>query len=233
MRYMDLRAYGTLLEGGTDLVGLLRYEGERDSQGYDPIFEESEYEGDGTLYMQGRGGGMLRVMIDGTSENVFEEISRIDPTDKSEVTALCDRYGLWRPVRPKKGDPTAKLESLEFQRRHIHLMEVLQLAAEEDWPSLESVAAKRLNRPQNDPAGPDALDFRRVPGSKEPRLIMVTRDLFTFAMLQVCAAISDGQKIKRCQNCTAHFAVGPNTGRKLDGIFCSAKCRVAAHRAKG
>jgi hypothetical protein len=204
----------------------------RDSQGYDPRWDDEPGHATG-FYMVPRGGGMLSVRIDGSTESIFEEISRIDPDDQTDVTTICDRYGLWRPTSPKSEDPDDEtIWSQQFKQKHSELSEVLQLAASEDWPSLERVAAKMLNVAQDHSTRTSVFDFQRVPGSKQPHLIIVTRDLFTFSALQVCAAISEGQKIKQCQRCTAYFAVGPNTGRKLDGVYCSPKCRVAAHRAK-
>ena len=181
-----------------------------------------------------RGGQQLTVIVEGAAESVFEEISKIDPSDDEQVTELCNQYGLWLPPsKPKSKDPDDNwIWSRHFQQRHSDLMELLKLAAVEDWPSLERVAARMLNPSNGGSAGSTIFDCRRMPGSSNPRLITVTHDLFRFAALQICAAISDGQKIKQCPNCAGYFAAGPNTGRKLDGTFCSARCRVAAHRAK-
>ena len=83
------------------------------------------------------------------------------------------------------------------------------------------------------PSGGTFFDFRRVSGTKQPRSIVVTRNLFTFAALQLCAAVSEGQKIKQRPSCKGSFAIGPNTGRRLDAVYYSARCRMAVHRAKG
>ena len=208
-----------------DLVALIRYEGQRDSLGYD-VHLDDDPEHATTYWITPRGGVPLSLTIDGSDDSIFEEISKIGGlgTDQ-EVRELCDRYGHGYFSRADR------FEAAEFKEKRTELVELLELAADKDWPSLEITAARMLN--QHTKSGmSNALDFRRAPGNKNPRLIIVTRDLFTFAALQVCAAISEGQEIKQCPQCKGFFATGPNTGRKRDGVYCLAKCRVAAHRAK-
>ena len=218
------------------MAALVRYEGRRDSLGYDADLDTDEIDyrdsesvvPDRTAYycIKPRGGAALSVTIDGVDENIFEFISKIEPSRHSDLVELCDSYG---PVSPWSGD---ELLSDDFKPRHADLMEMLRLASQEDWAALEKVAAKLLNQQQADGSGATVLDFRRAPGSKQPRLLIVARDLMTFAALQACMAISEGQKIIECPNCKSFFAVGPNSGRKSDSTYCSPKCRVASHRAK-
>jgi hypothetical protein len=205
------------------VVARLRYEGHRDSSGHDVHFNGDPDVDSEDFHIVPRGGAQIPVTIDGVDESVFEAISKINSCQSSEVTEFCDTYGL-----PAKGE---KLSSDHFREQQIELISMLELAAEEDWASLGRAAAKILNAQSNDPEA-QYFDVRRVPGASHPRLLIATHDLFVFAALQACAAISEGQKIKQCQSCKGFFAVGPNTGRKQDALYCSGRCRMAAHRAR-
>ena len=82
---------------------------------------------------------MLSVTIDGTIESIFEEISKTDPRDGDAARELCDRYGLFPSKNGKR------MNSDDFKEMHSDLVDLLDLAAAEDWRALETSASQKLH----------------------------------------------------------------------------------------
>lgn len=210
----------------------IRYEGERDSLGYSQHLDDDPDSGGVCFAIIAREGPKVPVILDGGAPCLFEEFSKIDPSDPSDICDVCDQYGLPEPFNLE----SVSLES--FRAWLSTLGAILKTAHginpkdERHWLLLEREAKDLLSSAEWKKL--ERIEYKRVPGTKEPQLIAVTRNLFNFAVLQLFAAVADGQEIKKCGHaeCRGYFSAGGSSGRKKDGVYCSTKCRVAAHREK-
>ena len=64
------------------------------------------------------------------------------------------------------------------------------------------------------------------------RLHLVPNSLLSGIWLQLCLAITEDAKLCRCNNCGKWFRYGSGTGRRRTAMYCSNRCRQAAHRAR-
>jgi hypothetical protein len=64
------------------------------------------------------------------------------------------------------------------------------------------------------------------------RMLLACYDLTTFMSMEVAMAAMQGAKLGTCDHCGNVFLTGPLTGRRSHAKYCSARCRVAAMRAR-
>ena len=79
----------------------------------------------------------------------------------------------------------------------------------------------------------DLIDIRLrlVPGQNRPRLVLQPAHLLAAAYIQLMQAISGDFQIAKCSWCPNWFCYGVGTGRRRSSLYCSDRCRKAAHRA--
>jgi hypothetical protein len=65
-----------------------------------------------------------------------------------------------------------------------------------------------------------------------PYVVLRSRSLLSFMLMEAASAIAYGAKLSSCQQCGAFFLVGKNTWRRSRAKFCADRCRVAAMRAR-
>lgn len=203
----------------------LRFVGLRDGSGYSQHLDGDPDDGGVCYEIVPRGGPLLHVEIESHKVCAFGMLSAINPKDASEINALCDEYGFPDSAKPDR------LSLDEFSEAWTELDKMLRRAHKRQWSLFEHDATKILSETA---PSPEHQYFRclRVPGNHEPQLVLECRNLFRFALLQLCGAVAEGQEIKKCPNCDSYFPAGGSSGRKKDGVYCSTRCRVAAHRAK-
>jgi len=65
-----------------------------------------------------------------------------------------------------------------------------------------------------------------------PRLNFSPRNLFGFMQMEIAIMAISQSGVSSCEQCGEFFATGSRTGRQARSKFCSARCRVAASRAR-
>jgi hypothetical protein len=65
-----------------------------------------------------------------------------------------------------------------------------------------------------------------------PRLVMKSKSLIGFMLMETAMVAVHGARLAACQQCETLFLTGHLTGRRSHAQFCSNKCRVAAMRAR-
>jgi hypothetical protein len=63
-------------------------------------------------------------------------------------------------------------------------------------------------------------------------LLFACDSLETFMIMEIAMAATLGAKLGECDHCGDAFLTGPLTGRRSHAKYCSARCRVAAMRAR-
>ncbi len=66
-----------------------------------------------------------------------------------------------------------------------------------------------------------------------PQFKIVPLDLCEAMWLQLAQIVSSKQGLKRCDWCPTWFLYGSGTGRRNSALYCSDKCRKAAHKHRG
>ncbi len=74
------------------------------------------------------------------------------------------------------------------------------------------------------------LDF--VPGRDAPSLFFEPETLNEAMWIQYAHWVTGHMKIQKCVQCPAWFAHGVGTGRRKSAIYCSDRCRKAAHEKR-
>jgi hypothetical protein len=74
------------------------------------------------------------------------------------------------------------------------------------------------------------LDLATEKGT--PRMLLRCKSLGDFMHMETVTAAVQGAKLATCEHCGAAFLTGPLTGRRSHAKYCSARCRVAAMRAR-
>jgi hypothetical protein len=64
------------------------------------------------------------------------------------------------------------------------------------------------------------------------RMLLQCDYLITFMRMEMAMAAMQGAKLGTCEHCGDVFLTGPLTGRRSHAKYCSARCRVAAMRAR-
>ena len=75
------------------------------------------------------------------------------------------------------------------------------------------------------------IGLRMVPGQNRPRLVLQPTHLLGAAYIQLMQAVSGDFQIAKCSWCPNWFCYGVGTGRRRSSLYCSDRCRKAAHRA--
>jgi hypothetical protein len=65
-----------------------------------------------------------------------------------------------------------------------------------------------------------------------PRMLLRCEDLMQFMTMEIAMVAMHGAKLAECEHCKDVFLTGPLTGRRSHAKYCSARCRVAAMRAR-
>ena len=65
-----------------------------------------------------------------------------------------------------------------------------------------------------------------------PRMLLKCADLWQFMAMEIAMIAMHGAKLATCEHCGDVFLTGSLTGRRSHAIYCSARCRVAAMRAR-
>lgn len=74
------------------------------------------------------------------------------------------------------------------------------------------------------------IGLRMTPGQDRPRLVLQPFNLHAAIYIQLMQAISGDFQIARCSWCPNWFCFGVGTGRRRSSLYCSDRCRKAAHR---
>jgi hypothetical protein len=73
----------------------------------------------------------------------------------------------------------------------------------------------------------------RLAGSKgAPHLLLKTSTLIGFMLMETAMVVHNGARTDKCERCGKIFLTGHQTGRRAQGKYCGAGCRVAAMRAR-
>ena len=80
------------------------------------------------------------------------------------------------------------------------------------------------------PRGISSIGLVPTVDPERPDLHIVPRDLLAGMWLQFGQAVSANMQLKKCLQCPTWFAYGTGTGRRKSGLYCSDRCRKAAHR---
>jgi hypothetical protein len=75
--------------------------------------------------------------------------------------------------------------------------------------------------------------LERRGGQAKARLTLRSRTLIGFMAMEIAMLAAEGAELTSCQRCGGWFCTGYATGRRWTGVYCSLRCRVAAHRARG
>jgi hypothetical protein len=65
-----------------------------------------------------------------------------------------------------------------------------------------------------------------------PRMVLQCSDLWSFMCMEIAMVALQGAKLATCEHCHDVFLTGSLTGRRSHAKYCSARCRVAAMRAR-
>lgn len=65
-----------------------------------------------------------------------------------------------------------------------------------------------------------------------PRMLLKCNDLWHFMAMEIAMIAMQGAKLATCEHCGDIFLTGSLTGRRSHAKYCSARCRVAAMRAR-
>lgn len=76
------------------------------------------------------------------------------------------------------------------------------------------------------------LVFDRIPGRDTPNLYVQPKTLKDAMWFQFAQMVSGHMKIRKCAQCPAWFAFGTGTGRRKSAVYCSDRCRKAAHEKR-
>jgi hypothetical protein len=74
--------------------------------------------------------------------------------------------------------------------------------------------------------------FHRAGPSGTPQVVMESRTVIGFMMLEAAMIATNGARVHECEYCKSLFLTGPATWRRSHAVYCSDKCRVAAMRAR-
>lgn len=76
------------------------------------------------------------------------------------------------------------------------------------------------------------LMFDRIPGRETPNLFIQPQTLKDAMWFQFAQMVSGNMQIRKCAQCPSWFAFGSGTGRRKSALYCSDKCRKAAHEKR-
>lgn len=68
-------------------------------------------------------------------------------------------------------------------------------------------------------------------GGDAPWLTLRPVSLYTLMDLEVMLVLAGETHVETCAHCFTPFAVGSASGKRTGSVYCSTRCRVAAHRA--
>lgn len=74
--------------------------------------------------------------------------------------------------------------------------------------------------------------FHRTQDESHPALYLRPSNLLCAMWLQLALAVSSKTEFRKCLHCPAWFSFGPGGNRRKTALYCSARCRRAAHRPK-
>ena len=204
------------------MPGLLRFEWERDADGY--AIEEIEALGNPPmLWLKPQGGAAIRYRPLVEHPALFREFASLERTDEG-FKAFADRYGPIRHEVRGLGKPL-----LDWYQEHQWMLDLVEL-----W---EGGLARGNLAPLNDAI--NKLDFGfisfsvrfgRAWESDHPALYIEPDDLLSAMFLQFTQAVSGNADLRRCAWCPTWFAYGTGTGRRKSAHYCSDRCRKAAHK---
>jgi hypothetical protein len=161
-----------------------------------------------------------------TGEGVLNFVSKFGPLGGSGRT-----FYLNEPVDYMFNEPVAS-----FLERQEALRQASELADAADWIGLVDCYNDIQNtgiHGQLLAGRPGRLrsQLRHQPHGKVA-LVFVPTNLIQLLWLQFAWRLSSGNKLLRCERCSAPFIVGAGTGRRETAKFCSNACKVAAFRAR-
>ena len=183
----------------------------------------------------GRSGFIYRPMEEHPS--MFREFADLEPTPEA-VVSFANKYGApigdfghykYTEGFPQTAEPLVTREEIYRGNYLEHIygyIQDMQKAVER----YESGDLDGLITPSS-LASAD-LKFDRVEGRETPNLFIQPRTLKDAMWFQFARTVAGGIQIRKCSQCPAWFPFGTGTGRRKSALYCSDRCRKAAHEKR-
>jgi hypothetical protein len=79
---------------------------------------------------------------------------------------------------------------------------------------------------------PAVMVVLRRKGGGRTTMSLKPKSLYGFMCIEAALIITGDSRITSCDNCGVLFLVGPSSRKRAGSIYCSPRCRVAAHRTR-
>lgn len=149
---------------------------------------------------------------------LYRIFANLDNTAEA-CAGFASRYGLLTGETNPDGEPLA------YWQRQIAKMQKDIAAWEVDPTTLAFDDKAEIKVGECDAV------LRLVPPDGRLALRVRPRTLLAGMQIQLAAAVADGLEIRRCDQCSQLFEVGPG-GRRSQSKFCSKQCQINFNNAK-
>jgi hypothetical protein len=148
-------------------------------------------------------------------------IAFVNAGDDEDRRRFFERFGLTIP-----GSQISRDDTIDNQFR---LRLLLQAASDSNAATAMETANEMIAAHR----GSELQPSWHLTGQRGvPHVVLKSRSLLTFMLMEVANAIAYGAQLSTCQQCGTVFLTGKNTYRRSRAKFCSDRCRVAAMRAR-
>ena len=191
------------------MPSLLRFQWERDPSGY----------GVQGVRLIPTGRDTLRYWTLDDHPALFHEFADLK-CSPSSVKAFADKYGLLT-------DDEAGAQMSTWNERIKRMRRAVAL-----WDKGKKTGdlSELIEMFNEGPRGISFIGLAPTVAPERPALHITPRHLLAGMWLQFGQAVSANMQLKRCLQCPTWFAYGTGTGRRKSGLYCSDRCRKAAHR---
>jgi hypothetical protein len=160
-----------------------------------------------------------KYVLEGTDNRVFLELANAPP-NLAGALGFLTRWGNPAP------EPSGEVALRDFYEMARSMNEAVVLAKRNPIGAYELLADRGAPRSQYATMNL-GMRFGRLLGDSTPRLFLDAGSLLCFCQAELLQLLEGGVEIRDCGNCGTLFALG-RVGQQP--LYCSDRCRVAAHR---